>query len=91
LTDSDEIARHCYDALIGTPFEEEHGWHVNLMPNAGLKEFPEDWEIRAITKQFKLLEAVSPCPVDLLTPKLRRGEPRDIAHSDWAKRVGLLD
>ena len=60
MTDSDEIARHCYDALIGTPFEEEHGWHVNLMPNAGLKEFPEDWEICAITKQFKLLEAVSP-------------------------------
>jgi hypothetical protein len=23
LTDSDEIARHCYEALIGTPFEEE--------------------------------------------------------------------
>jgi hypothetical protein len=22
LTDSDEIARHCYEALIGTPFEE---------------------------------------------------------------------
>lgn len=91
VTESDEIARHCYEALIGTPFEEEHGWHVNLMPKAVLKEFPGDWESRATTKQIGHLEAVSPCPADLLAPKLRRGEPRDEAHSDWAKRVGLLD
>ena len=68
LTDSDEIARHYYEVHIGTPIEEKHGWHVNLMANAVLKEFPDDWETRAVTKQIGLLEAVSPCPVDLLAP-----------------------
>ena len=27
---------------------------------------------------------------DLLAPKLKRNEPRDRAHAEWAKRVGLL-
>jgi hypothetical protein len=26
---------------------------------------------------------------DLLVPKLKRNEPRDRAHADWAKRIGL--
>src|SRR5260221_10114920 len=44
ITDSDEIARHCYEALIGSDFERSHGWHVNLMPGSVLGEFPLDWK-----------------------------------------------
>lgn len=91
ITDSDEIARLCYDALIGSEFERKHGWHVNLMPESVLREFPDDWERRASRKQYDLLEILVPAPVDLITPKLRRGEPRDHAHAAWAKRVGLLE
>ena len=40
ITDSDEVARLCYEALIGSEFEAEHGWHVNLMPQSVLREFP---------------------------------------------------
>src|SRR4051794_4891667 len=47
ITDSDELARLCYEALIGSEFELTHGWHVNLMPPAVLREFPADWESRA--------------------------------------------
>src|SRR5258706_10078832 len=50
ITDSDEVARLCYDALIGTEFERRHGWHVNLMPKLVLREFPADWLTRAATK-----------------------------------------
>src|SRR5688572_15461938 len=39
ITDSDEVARLCYEALIGSEFEEKHGWHVNLMPSSVLREF----------------------------------------------------
>lgn len=27
---------------------------------------------------------------DLLAPKLRRGEPRDHKHAEWAREVGLV-
>ena len=47
ITDSDEVARLCYDALIGSEFEAEHGWHVNLMPAFVLREFAADWRERA--------------------------------------------
>ena len=50
ITDSDEIARLCYEALIGSEFERTHGWHVNLMPESVLQEFPADWKIRAAKK-----------------------------------------
>jgi hypothetical protein len=33
VTDSDEVARLCYEAIIGSEFERIHGWHVNLMPD----------------------------------------------------------
>ncbi|MBI4324135.1 MAG: hypothetical protein HY674_02610, partial [Chloroflexi bacterium] len=33
VTDSDEIARYCYECLIGSEFEKQHGWHVNLRPD----------------------------------------------------------
>src|SRR5438105_13374119 len=42
ITDSDEVARICYEALIGSEFEKAHGWHVNLMPDLVLREFPSD-------------------------------------------------
>jgi len=90
ITDSDEIARLCYEALIGSEFERTHGWHVNLMPESVLREFPDDWQCRATLKPYGLLEVLVPSPGDLITPKLKRGEPRDHAHAAWAKRVGLL-
>ncbi|MEO7297575.1 MAG: DUF6036 family nucleotidyltransferase [Verrucomicrobiota bacterium] len=91
ITDSDEVARLCYDALIGSEFEQKHGWHVNLMPDSALKEFPEDWESRATKKIYNFLKVIVPSPKDILTPKLKRNEPRDRAHAAWAKQVGLLD
>jgi hypothetical protein len=91
VTDSDEIARHCYEALIGSEFERTHGWHVNLMPESVLRELPTDWESRATRRTLGKLHLIVPAPADLLTPKLRRNEPRDRAHAEWAKRVGLLE
>ena len=90
ITESEEIARLCYEALIGSEFERTHGWHVNLMPESVLREFPDDWQSRAASKKYSLLEVIVPAPADLLVPKLKRGEPRDRAHAAWAKRVGLL-
>jgi hypothetical protein len=91
ITDSDEVARLCYDALIGSEFEQKHGWHVNLMPEAVLREFPVDWESRAARKTYGLLDVVVPSATDLLVPKRKRNEPRDRAHVDWAKRVALIE
>src|SRR5687767_11536312 len=70
ITDSDEIARLCYEALIGSEFEQQHGWHVNLMPDMVLREFPTDWEARAAKKNYGVMEVVVPAPKDLLLPKL---------------------
>jgi hypothetical protein len=91
VTDSDEVAMLCYEALIGSEFERTHGWHVNLMPDSVLREFPAGWETRAARRRISNLELIVPAPADLLAPKLKRNEPRDRAHADWAKRVGLLD
>ena len=90
ITDSEELARLCYEAMIGSQFEQDHGWHVNLMPDLVLREFPLGWESRAARKQYRLLEIVVPAPGDLMVPKLRRNEPRDRAHEAWAKQVGLI-
>ena len=90
VTDSDEVAMRCYDALIGSEFERTHGWHVNLMPETVLRELPEGWRERAAIRQIHQLRLTIPAPADLLAPKLRRNEPRDRAHADWAGRVGLL-
>ena len=90
ITDSDEIAERCYDAVIGSEFEQRHGWHVNLMPRAVLREFPADWQTRAITNTYGHLHVIVPSAADLLVPKGKRNEPRDRAHEAWAKRVGLL-
>jgi hypothetical protein len=91
ITDSDEIARICYEALIGSEFEQKHGWHVNLMPDSVTQEFPADWESRASKKQYHFLALVVPAAQDLLKPKNKRNEPRDRAHAAWAKQVGLVD
>jgi hypothetical protein len=91
ITDSDEIARLCYEALIGSEFEQTHGWHVNLMPELVLREFAIDWELRASRKKYGFLEVIVPAPADLLVPKLKRNEPRDQAHAAWAKQVHLVD
>ena len=90
VTDSEEVALLCYDALIGSDFEATHGWHVNLMPQAVLREFPADWMARSATKTYRLLEVTVPSPPDLLLPKVKRNEPRDRVHEAWAKRIGLL-
>ena len=90
ITDSDEVARLCYDAMIGSEFEAKHGWHVNLMPEAVLSEFRTDWMSRATTKAYGRLEVTVPSPADLLTPKLKRNEARDRAHAAWAKDLGML-
>ena len=91
VTDSDEVAMLCYEALIGSEFERTHGWHVNLMPETVLNELPAGWKQRATQKQIGKLNLLVPAPADLLAPKLKRNEPRDRAHAEWAKRVGLLD
>lgn len=90
ITDSDQVARICYDALIGSEFERTHGWHVNLMPESVLKDFPSDWISRASVREYGVLSVTVPSVTDLLVPKLKRGEPRDHAHAAWAKQVGLL-
>jgi hypothetical protein len=45
ITDSDEVATHGYEALIGSEFERIHGWHVNLMPESVLRELRQDGEL----------------------------------------------
>ncbi len=89
ITDSDEVARLCYEALIGSEFERINGWHVNLMPELVMREFPADWELRALAKNYGKLLVVAPSIADLLVPKLRRNEPRDRVHSEWAKQYLL--
>jgi hypothetical protein len=90
ITDSDEVARLCYAAIIGSEFEQKHGWHVNLMPNSVLNEFPAEWKARATKKAYGPLSVVVPSPADLFVPKRKRNEPRDRAQETWARAVGLL-
>jgi hypothetical protein len=90
ITDSDEVARLCYEALIGSEFEQKNGWHVNLMPDSVLRDFPADWESRALAKSYGLLGVVVPSAADLFVPKRKRNEPRDRSHEVWARAVHLL-
>jgi len=87
VTESEHVALLGYEAMIGSEFEKSHGWHVNLMPKAVLSEMPADWESRAQRKAYGLLEVIVPSIEDLLIPKLRRGEPRDKVHAEWARRL----
>ena len=90
VTDDEEVALLAYDCLIGSEFEAEHGWHVNLMPKNVLNELPPGWEDRSAVKTYSNLSVQVPSPEDLLAPKQRRDEPRDRAHLAWAQEVGLL-
>jgi len=60
------------------------------MPDAVLNEFPPDWQRHAVLRQIGLLKLTVPSPNDLLAPKLKRGDPRDIKHAEWAKQIGLI-
>jgi hypothetical protein len=91
VTDSEEVARFCYEALIGSEFERTHGWHVNLMPDSVLKQLPAGWIDRSSRKSYGSLAVVVPSPADLIVPKLKRNEPRDRMHVEWARRVGILN
>lgn len=62
---------------------------MNLLPASVLKEFPEGWEGRAARRNYGKMSVGVPSPRDILVPKLRRNEPRDRAHADWAKQLGI--
>lgn len=87
VTDSEQVALLGYESMIGSEFEKQHGWHVNLMLSAVLSEMPSDWESRAFKKAYALLEVVVPAVEDPLVPKLKRGEPCDRAHAEWAEKL----
>ena len=87
VTTSQAVALLGYEAMVGSEFEKKHGWHVNLMPAAVLQEMNEGWQQRASSKQYGLLAVTVPSVPDLLVPKLKRGEPRDILHAAWAKKL----
>ena len=89
ITDDEEVAMLAYNAMIGSEFELTHGWHVNLMPGVVLRELPEGWRSRAGEKSYAHLRVIVPAAEDLLAPKLRRGDPRDHAHAEWAYRIGI--
>ncbi|MBX7158263.1 MAG: hypothetical protein K1X66_07750 [Verrucomicrobiae bacterium] len=90
ITNDEIVAEYCYDAMIGSEFELQHGWHVNLMPKEALDLLPEGWKERAVQKKYGNLEVVVPSVVDLIAPKLKRAEPRDLKHVEWARNCGLM-
>ena len=87
VTQSDAVALLGYESMIGSEFERQNGWHVNLMPMAVLSEMPTDWESRASRKIYGKLTVTVPSVDDLLIPKLKRAEPRDKMHAEWAKQL----
>ena len=60
VTDSEKVAIHCYEALIGSEFERTHGWHVNLMPESGLHELPAGWKQRGDAKTNQQIKSARP-------------------------------
>tara|TARA_R110000850_G_scaffold16224_10_gene50864 strand:- start:1004 stop:1462 length:459 start_codon:yes stop_codon:yes gene_type:complete len=91
VTFDDAVAELAYDSIIGSEFELANGWHVNLMPDMVLRELPEGWRDRISGVDYGNLHVIIPSPRDLIFPKLKRNEPRDRAHADWAKEVGLIE
>ena len=89
ITTDEEVAALGYEAHIGSSFELDHGWHVNLMPPFALNGLPSDWRDRAVSKRYALLTVIVPSAQDLLVPKLVRAEPRDLAHAQWTRSLGL--
>jgi hypothetical protein len=90
ITDSDAVAELAYDALIGSEFELSHGWHVNMMPPDVLKNFPDGWRERMKFATYGKLTVHVPAAADLIAAKLRRNEPRDRSHAEYAQGLGLL-
>lgn len=90
VTESDAVAELAYDALIGSDFEREHGWHVNLMPRMVLDHLPAGWEARAFAATYQNLTVTVPSAADLMAPKLKRNEPRDRQHAALAISLGLV-
>lgn len=89
ITFDQEIATLAYDSLIGSEFEKQHGWHVNLMPDMVLNAFPEGWRERASKAFYGNLAVIVPSVADLLTPKLKRNEPRDVIHAKYMAELDL--
>ena len=54
VTESDALAWMCYDALIGSEFERQRGWHVNLLPRSVLDELPANWRDRDLSAHYGL-------------------------------------
>jgi hypothetical protein len=90
ITESEAVAELAYEAMIGSEFEKINGWHVNLMPHFALRDLPEGWKVRCEKKTFGNLTVEVPAVADLLAPKLKRNEPRDRAHQDYARSLGLI-
>ena len=90
VTDSEAVAELAYEALIGSEFENRHGWHVNLMPRMALDLLPSGWKERTFRASYDCLTVVVPSAADLLAPKLARNEPRDRRHAEFARAVGLI-
>ena len=90
ITDNEAIAELAWDAIIGSEFEKQHGWHVNLMPGTVLGTFPEGWQERCARGQYGNLHLIVPCVADLLAGKAKRSDARDIAHAKWAADLGLV-
>ena len=90
VTESEAVAELAYDAMIGSEFENRHGWHVNLMPRMVLEALPPRWQERVFSASYGNLTVVVPAPADLLAPKLERNEPRDQQHAELARAVGLI-
>ena len=90
VTSSEALAELAYDAMIGSEFEKTHGWHVNLMPDFALRDLPEGWRSRCVRATYQNLIVEVPAVSDLLAPKLKRNEPRDRAHHEYARLLGLI-
>ncbi len=91
VTSDEDLAVLCYDAVIGSEFEKEHGWHVNLMPAIVLEHLPREWEQRSSVAVYGNLTVTVPAVADLFVPKLKRGEPRDLKQFEFAKQLGLIE
>ena len=90
ITEDEEVAALGYEAMIGSEFEKERGWHVNLMPRAALGGLPADWETRASRAAYGRLTVIVPAAADLLVPKLARGEARDLKHAQYAQELNMV-
>ena len=91
VTQDEEIASLAYDSIIGSSFERENGWHVNLMPEMVLDSLPDGWRDRSCMATYGRLRVVVPAVADLLYPKLQRNEPRDRAQAEYVASLGLYE